>query len=147
VVTYALLHFGSHSLSGGIRRYIGEAEYEALAGQMPRSFESGDLTGVIRLLAEFPEYSFSLKSLFAHRQREILYSLLRTPMRQAESTYRRLYRENATLIRFLLDMGLPLPRAFTMAAEFVINREMRRIFEADALDLERARALLGEAAE
>src|SRR5690606_34259050 len=74
-------------------------------------------------------------------------NLLRTPVRQAESTYRRLYRENATLIRFLLDMGLPLPRAFTMAAEFVINRELRRIFEADAIDLERARSLLGEATE
>ena len=147
VVTYALLHFGSHSLSGGIRRYIGEDEYEALAGQMLRSFESGDLTGVIRLLAEFPEYSFSLKSLFADRQREILFNLLRTPVRQAESTYRRLYRENATLIRFLLDMGLPLPRAFTMAAEFVINRELRRIFEADVIDLERARSLLAEATE
>lgn len=147
IVTYALLHFGSHSLSGGIRRYIGEDEYEALAGQMLRSFESGDLTGVIRLLAEFPEYSFSLKSLFADRQREILFNLLRTPVRQAESTYRRLYRENATLIRFLLDMGLPLPRAFTMAAEFVINRELRRIFEADVIDLERARSLLAEATE
>lgn len=147
IVTYALLHFGSHSLSGGIRRYIGENEYEALAGQMLRSFESGDLTGVIRLLAEFPEYSFSLKSLFADRQREILFNLLRIPVRQAESTYRRLYRENATLIRFLLDMGLPLPRAFTMAAEFVLNRELRRIFEAEAIDLERARSLLGEATE
>jgi hypothetical protein len=114
---------------------------------MLRSFESGDLTGVIRLLAEFPEYSFSLKSLFADRQREILFNLLRTPVRQAESTYRRLYRENATLIRFLLDMGLPLPRAFTMAAEFVINRELRRIFEADAIDLDRARSLLAEATE
>ncbi len=147
VVTYALLHFGSHSLSGGIRRYIGEDEYEALSGQMLRSFESGDLTGVIRLLAEFPEYSFSLKSLFADRQREILFNLLRAPVRQAESTYRRLYRENATLIRFLTDMGLPLPRAFTMAAEFVINRELRRIFEADAPDLERARTLLTEATD
>lgn len=144
-VTYALLHFGSHSLSGGIRRYIGEGEYDALAGQMLRSFESGDLTGVIHLLAEFPQYSFSLKSLFADRQREILFNLLRVPVRQAEGTYRRLYRENATLVRFLLDMGLPLPRAFTMAAEFVINRELRRIFEAEKIDLERARSLLGEA--
>ncbi len=147
VVTYALLHFGSHSLSGGIRRYLGEDEYDALAGHMLRSFESGDLTGVIRLLAEFPEYSFSLKSLFADRQREILYNLLRTPVRQAESTYRRLYRENAALIRFLVDMGLPLPRAFTMAAEFVINRELRRIFESEMPDLERARTLLAEAGE
>src|SRR5690606_19098350 len=147
VVTYALLHFGSHSLSGAIRRYIGEDAYEALAGQMLRSFESGALTGAIRLLAECPEYSFALKSLFADRQREILINLLRIPVRQAESTYRRLYRETATLIRFLPDMGLPLPRAFTMAAEFVINRELRRIFENDVIDLERARTLLGEAGE
>ena len=147
MVTYALLHFGSHSLSGGIRRFLGEDEYQALAEHMLRSFESGDLTGVIRLLAEFPEYSFSLKSLFADRQRQILYKLLRSSVRQAEATYRRLYRENAALIRFLIDMSLPLPRAFTMAAEFVINRELRRIFEAENPDLERARTLLAEAAE
>ena len=34
-----------------------------------------------------------------------------------------------------------------MAAEFVINRELRRIFENDVIDLERARTLLGEAGE
>ncbi|MGH7445178.1 MAG: DUF3536 domain-containing protein, partial [Longimicrobiales bacterium] len=147
VVTYALLHFGSHSLSGGIRRYLGAETYDALAGQMLRSFESGDLTGVIRLLAEFPEYSFSLKSLFADRQREIIYNLLSANVRKAESTYRQLYRENAALIRFLIDMRLPLPRAFTMAAEFVINRELRRIFEAETPDLERARTLLAEAGD
>jgi alpha-amylase/alpha-mannosidase (GH57 family) len=147
VVTYALLHFGSHSFSGGIRRYLGEQEYDALAGQMIRSFGSGDLTGVIRLLAEFPEYSFSIKSLFADRQREILYKLLQASVRQAERAYRGLYRENAGLIRFLIDMQLPLPRAFSMAAEFVINRELRRIFESETPDLQRARTLVTEANE
>ena len=144
-VTFALLHFGSHSLSGGIRRFAGSQEYESLVEQMLRSFSNADLSAVIRLLAEFPEYSFSLKSLFTDRQRVILYQLLDSSLRDAEDAYRRLYRENSALIRFLANLDLPLPRAFTIAAEFVLNRDLRAVFAQDRVDLERARGLIAEA--
>ena len=145
VVTFAVLHFGGHNLTGGIRRFAGEDEYRTLRDELIRAFSSADLTAVVRLLANFPEYTFSLKSLFGDRQRQILYRVLESSVVEAERAYRRLYEENASLMKFLIAQDLPLPRAFRMAAEFVLNRLIRGVLAADIVDLERARSLLEEA--
>jgi hypothetical protein len=146
-MTFALLHFGGHNLSGGIRRFIDEAEYDREGGELLDAFAKGEFATVIQRLASFPEYTFSLRSLFADRQREILYHTLDESLRRAENAYRRLYEENAAVMRYLIDLDLPLPRAFAMAAEFVLNRELRLVFSSDVPDLYRARTLLDEAKE
>jgi hypothetical protein len=145
VVTFAILHFGAHHLTGGIRRFPGGDEYDTLTGELLRAFGNGDIAAVMRLLANFPEYSFSLKSLFSDRQREVLYRLLQGSVQAAEEAYRRVYENNLPLTRFLVNQDLPLPRAFTLAAEFVLNQELRKVLESDDVDLERPRALLSEA--
>jgi hypothetical protein len=125
VVTFAVLHFGSHNLTGGIRRFAGEDEFRTLRDELLRAFSTADIAAVVRLLANFPEYSFSLKSLFGDRQRAILYRVLESSLADAERAYRRLYEDNASLMRFLISQDLPLPRAFRLAAEFVLNRDLR----------------------
>jgi hypothetical protein len=42
----------------------------------------------------------------------------------------------------LTDLSVPLPKAFQMAATFILNIDLRRAFEAETLDLDRIRALL-----
>jgi alpha-amylase/alpha-mannosidase (GH57 family) len=144
-VTFAVLHFGNQHLSGGIRRFRSEAEYTALTDGLMRAFANADIPTVVTLLARFPEYTFSLKSLFAERQREILNWLIENNLRQAESAYRRVYEENSALMRFLTDVGVPLPEAFRFAGEYVIEQELRRVLATDPLDLEQARSLLEQA--
>jgi alpha-amylase/alpha-mannosidase (GH57 family) len=145
VVTFAVLHFGSHNLTGGIRRFAGDQEFRELRDELLRAFSTADIAAVVRLLANFPEYTFSLKSLFADRQRAILYRVLESSLTDAERAYRRLYEDNASLMRFLIAQDLPLPRAFRLAAEFVLNLDLRAALSAGAVDLERARSLLDEA--
>ena len=145
LVTFAVLHFGDHNLTGGIRRFAGETEFRTLRDGLLRAFSTADIAAVVRLLANFPEYTFSLKSLFGDRQRHILYRVLESSVGQAESAYRRLYEQNASLMRFLIEQDLPLPRAFRTAAEFVLNRDIRAAFAGPQLELDRARALLEEA--
>jgi alpha-amylase/alpha-mannosidase (GH57 family) len=143
-VTFAVLHFGSHNLTGGIRRYAGENEFRALRDELLRAFSTADIAAVVRLLANFPEYTFSLKSLFGDRQRAILYRVLESNLADAERAYRRLYEDNASLMRFLIAQDLPIPRAFRMAAEFVLNRDIRAALSGE-LELDRARSLLEDA--
>jgi hypothetical protein len=145
VVTFALVHFGGHKLSGGIRRFRGEHAYEALGDQLTAAFARGDLSRVLEELNQFPDYRFSLKSLFADRQRQILYRLLHESIGEAESAYRRLFESNAPLIDLLAELEMPLPRAFIMAAEFVLNRDLRAALEAPRVDLPAVRSLLDQA--
>jgi alpha-amylase/alpha-mannosidase (GH57 family) len=144
-LTYAVLHFGNHNLSGGIRPYTNEEDHESLRAALLDAFEEPDLARVISLLAEFPDYTFSLRSLFAERQREILYRLIDANLHEAEGTYRRVYVANLSLMRFMSDLGSPLPRAFEMAAEFVLNRDLSRAFATEPVDLRFARTLLEQA--
>jgi hypothetical protein len=112
VVTFAVLHFGSHNLTGGIRRFAARRSSATLRDELLRAFSTADISAVVRLLANFPEYTFSLKSLFGDRQRQILYRVLESSVTDAKRAYRRLYEDNASLMRFLIAQDLPLPRAF-----------------------------------
>ena len=145
VVTFAVLHFGNHNLTGGIRSFAGDSEFRALRDELLRAFSTADISAVVRQLANFPEYTFSLKSLFGDRQRQILYRVLESSVTDAERAYRRLYEENVSLMRFLIAQDLPLPRVFRMAAEFVLNRDIRATLLLPDVDLERARSLLEDA--
>jgi alpha-amylase/alpha-mannosidase (GH57 family) len=144
-VTFAVLHFGGHNLTGGIRWFTDEAQFRALRDDLLRAFSTADLAAVVKLLVNFPEYTFSLKSLFRDRQRAILYRVLESSVAEAERSYRRLYEENASLMRFLIAQDLPLPRVFRMAAEFVLNRDLRAALSGPDIDLDRAHFLLDEA--
>jgi hypothetical protein len=140
-----VLHFGSHNLTGGIRRFAGDDEFRALRDELLKAFSTADISAVVRLLANFPEYTFSLKSLFGDRQRAILHRVLESSLAEAERAYRRLYEDNASLMRFLIAQDLPVPRAFSVAAEFVINLDLRAALTGGSVELDRARALLEDA--
>jgi hypothetical protein len=71
--------------------------------------------------------------------------ILNASLSEAEAVYRQLYEHQASLIRFLSDLGIPLPRSLETAAEFSLNTSLRRAIEADEIDLGRITALLEEA--
>lgn len=144
-VSWAVMHFGDHHISGGIRRHASEDEHADRADALLAAFDAGDLPTVVGMLADFPEYAFSLKSLFSDRQREILHGILETRTAAAEQAYRHVFDANADLMRYLLQMDLPLPRAITMAADFTLNSDLRRALGAAEPDLDRARTLLDAA--
>lgn len=141
-MSYAVLHFGNHQISGGIRRHEDEAEHARRAKELLDAFAGGDLARVVARLADFPDYAFSLKSLFADRQREILHRLLDARVDAAEMAYRQVYAANADLMRYLIELELPVPRALSMAAEFVLNRDLRHALAEPEPDLARIRSLL-----
>ena len=75
----------------------------------------------------------------------MLNTILASSLSEAEAHYREIYELRVPLMRFLTDLGIPLPRAFQAAAEFTINGDLRRIFEGEEFDAEPMRRLLNEA--
>ena len=47
-------------------------------------------------------------------------------------------------MRFLSELGNPVPKSFHSAAEFILNSELRKVVSSDTLDLERLQSLLDE---
>jgi len=145
-VTFGVLHLGDHNVSGGVREYRGEEAYETLCREITAMFERGDFPELIRAVdTNFGAGIYTLKLLFRDEQRKILRIILESTMDEAEAAYRQLYENHAPLMRFMADLGMPQPRRLQAAAEFTLNAELRRAFEARQLDLEHVRARLAEA--
>lgn len=145
-MVYGVHHLGDHHLHGGVREFQSEEVYAQTLEEMSAEFGGGDFSEIICLLdRHFGTHRYSLRTLFRDEQRRILNLILESTLEEAEAAYRHLYEEHAPLMRFVADLGIPLPRPFHMTAEFVLNTSLRRAFEAETLDLERIEALLEEA--
>ncbi len=146
-LAFGALHLGDHNVHGGVRRLSAGSEYESLVGEILHAFSRGDLPDVLRRLdAGFGQAIVSLKTLFRDEQRRILRSILESTREEAEEMLRELHERHVPLMRFLADLGSPLPRVLRATAEFVIHLNLRRAFESAELDSSRIEELLGEAA-
>ncbi|MDX1814751.1 MAG: DUF3536 domain-containing protein, partial [Thermodesulfobacteriota bacterium] len=146
-VTFGVLHFGDHNVSGGIREYQGEEAYASLAAEISEIFAGADFPEIIRAVdRHFGTGVYSLKLLFRDEQRKILDMILASTMTDIDGVYRQLYMQNAPLMRFLSDIGYPASKSFHAAAELALNGELKRAFQAETLDIEAIRGTLYEAA-
>src|SRR5438034_1964524 len=145
--TFGSLYMGDHFMNAGVRAYQGEEEYNTLKRDLTDPFNRADFPEVIRLLdRHFAESTYSLRSIFHDDQRKILNIIIKSTLTEAESVYRQLYETHAPMMRFVSDLRAPLPRAFSMAAEFALNSSLRTAFEdAENFDFTRINALLEEA--
>jgi (1->4)-alpha-D-glucan 1-alpha-D-glucosylmutase len=145
-LNFGVLHLGDHNVNGGVHEFQGEAAYDALTRELSATFQKGDFAEIIRLMdREFGESTYSLRSLFRDEQRAVIDRLLRHNLAEVEGVYRRLHEQHMPTMRFLADLGIPLPRVFQSVAQFVVNTDLRWVFEEDDPDPEQVRRLMDEA--
>lgn len=145
-LSFGVLHFGDHNLTGGVREFQGTEAYLGLVRQVTDAFYRADVPEVIRLLDRgFGTNIYSLKSLFKDEQRKLLDLILKSTVVEAESAYRGVYDHHAALMRFLHGLKLPIPRIFQHAAGIALNSLLRHAFISRPLDVDRIRTLLEEA--
>jgi hypothetical protein len=145
-LTFGVLHFGDHNMSGGVRVFQGDGAYNDLAEEAANAFSRADLPEVLRVLDKgFGPNIYSLKSLFKDEQRRILGMVMNSNLDEAATVYRQLYENHAPLMRYLRDLGIPLPKAFQTTAEYALNANLRRALAQPLIDYERVRGMLDEA--
>ncbi|MGH7954197.1 MAG: DUF3536 domain-containing protein, partial [Limisphaerales bacterium] len=141
VVAYGVLHMGGHNLSCGTRFYQGQENYAAMIEEMRAAFGRADFPHVIRLMDRyFGEPHYSVKNLFRDEQRKALNQVLAATREEIHNTYRLITDRYAPLVRFLADLKAPALKDLALATELVLNSELRRQFDGDALDFERVRS-------
>ncbi len=144
-ICFGVLHLGDHNMNCGVRRYQGEDSYGELVREVTEPFDRANFPETILLLDKhFEGSTYSLTSLFCDEQRKILDIILESTLADVEAIYRQLYETNVPLMRFLKDSGVPPPRALYMAAEVVLNADLRRAFENEELSSEHIDPLLDE---
>ena len=145
-MSFGVLHLGDHNVNAGVREYQGEEVYQQMAQEVTQTFSKADFSEVIRLLdRHFGTSTFSLKSLFRDEQRKVLGYILESTLSEIEAAYRQLYEYHFSPMRFLSDLGTPVPKAFHSAVEFVLNTDLRRALSSETLEIDRIKNLLDEA--
>jgi hypothetical protein len=146
VLSFGVFHFGDHVINAGVRDYQGEELYQEMVSETTRSCAAADFTDVIRLLDKhFGTSSYSLKSLFRDEQRKVLGYILESTMSEIEAAYRQLYDSHYPPMRFLSELGGPVPKAFHAAAELILNIDLHRAVSSGTLDTEGIRTLIDTA--
>jgi hypothetical protein len=146
LLVYAVLHFGDHNVNGGVRRFRGPEEYQALLKELTAAFERSDYAELIRAMdRDFGSSTYSLRSLFRDDQRRVVKRLLQPALADAGAVYRRLYEQHVSTMRFLVHLGLPLPRAFRNVAEFLLNDDLAQALDQPEPPLDQIRNILADA--
>jgi alpha-amylase/alpha-mannosidase (GH57 family) len=145
-LTFAVLNLGDNNLLAGVRRYQGEAAYERTVNEAQQAFNQSDIPESIRVLdRNFEGTSYSVKSLFRDEQRRVVENILGHVLEEANASYRQIYENHASLMRFLHEIRMPLPHVMVVTGAFVVNEALRRLIVEGPLDLVRFAALLEEA--
>ena len=143
---FAALHLGDHTMTASVAPSASLETFEKIVGGLVEPFTRADLTTALREMERlFGGSHYSLQSLFRDEQRNVLQTILAANLQEAESLYRQIYEPRAPLMRLITHLGIPLPKGFAAAADFVLNNQLRAVLEQPTLDEKRLLNLLDSA--
>jgi alpha-amylase/alpha-mannosidase (GH57 family) len=144
-ISFAVLHFGDQNISAGVRNFISPEDLSKLKGELKDAFERGDIPEIVRLMDNhFNGNIYSLWHLFKDEQKKVLDQILQLTYEGVETAYRQMYENNFTIMNFYDSLQHKIPRPFLAAAEYIINTDLKRIFEEETLDKAKLNRLIDE---
>jgi alpha-amylase/alpha-mannosidase (GH57 family) len=145
VISFAVLHLGDQNINAGIRHFRDDASFSEMQSEIIEAFEKGDTPEVIRIMDKHFESNIcNLWHLFRDEQRKVLDQILQLTYESVEASYRQIYDNNYMIMNFYNSLQQKLPRPFLAAADYIINSDLKKIFEEDSLDIEKLKRLIEE---
>ncbi len=145
---FTAIHLGGHVFNAGVRKFEGTEGYEAMKREFLEIFERGDIAELVRHMdKEFGVGSYTLMNLFRDEQRKVLNIAFSRKAEEFEDAYRHLYEDNKTLMSFMRDAGMPVPKGFMAAVEFNLVAQIKKEFVKREMSGDTIREIVKEAAE
>ncbi|MEA2658532.1 MAG: hypothetical protein QOF64_1128 [Candidatus Binatota bacterium] len=142
-LSFGVLHLGDHHVNCGVGQSLDEDIYQKTISDALQYFSRADLAGVLRTIDRcFGETYHSIQSLFQDDRRALLNKILSANLADAETLYQQIYEPREPLMRYLTELQIPLPKAFSAAAEFVLNNYLRAAFEQEPIEPARIHNLI-----
>jgi alpha-amylase/alpha-mannosidase (GH57 family) len=145
-VDSAVLYLGDHHLFAAVQGRMTDEQFLQNRQNLNKAFRKGDSNEVMRLMnTTFDGKNYSLTHLFKDQQRQILNDLLESTWEEIESSFRHIYEHNYAIMQMIRNMNMPLPKALSAPAEFILNQDICAAIESDTIDLHRLKDLVDEA--
>ena len=143
-ICFAVLHLGDHNFIGGVD-YLNADEFAKMRTLMTNAFLESDIPSVIGVIKDYFKYhNYSLWHLFKEEQQKILNQVLVSTMDDIETSFRQIYDHHYPLMQIKNEISLPLPRMLMTVVEFVLNRDISAVLEAEDVDIKRFKQLVEE---
>jgi hypothetical protein len=146
---FAVLHFGDQNITAAVKPFEGPpsandvAAYDEFVRAAKDAVVRADFPAAIRSFdGYFPAPTFSIRSLFRDEQRRIVHHILKSTLSEVEASLASIYENQASLLHFLSQAGLPRPDALNVAATFAIDAGLRRAIESEPIDALQVRTYL-----
>jgi hypothetical protein len=144
-VSFCVLYFGNHALNGAVRPLQGEEAYGTMRDDAVKAFAAGDFAEIVHIMdRHFGTHNYSIRDLFRDEQRKILKLIIGKTLADFEHQYSVMYENSRTIMGFLRDTGMPVPKRFLAAAEIALNLDLQREFSMETVDIEKARRIFDE---
>ena len=122
---YAVLHFGGHDFTCGVRAWEDDALYGKIKDDLLRRYARSTVADVVRGLDEwFPGGGLSLTDLFLDERRRVLATVTRAALLRHEDTYHQIWEENRKLMHYLRRADAPIPEALALVARHVLEHDI-----------------------
>ena len=148
VLGFAAMDRGDYNPTGGVLKAGDAAAFQAVASALKEAFSRGDLEETSRLLQQHLDGEpYTLTIIFRDEQQRILNRIIEAEWGEAEAAFSSLYPHLLPTMRTLARVGrsVMIPRAFSAAAEFVLNTRLRRALGSDTWDFEGIRGMIADA--
>lgn len=144
-ISFAVLHLGDHNINAGVKEFNGSKDFSVMQNEIKDAFEKSDIPEVVRILdRHFGESIYSLWHLFKDEQRKVLDQVLQLTYEGVEASYRHIYEDNFAIMSFYHSLQRRLPRPFYSAAEYILNTDLKRIFDEEDPDVDKLKRLIEE---
>jgi alpha-amylase/alpha-mannosidase (GH57 family) len=125
-LVYAVIHFGSHDFSCGVRAWDDAATYEAMKADLFARYAEHSMADMVRGMdTYFPGAPYGLRHLFLEGRRRVLADVTRAALERHEESFRHVWEETRKLVRYLQEVDAPVPDALAIAGRHVMQAEAR----------------------
>ncbi len=141
-ISFSVLHLGEQDFNGGVNIFLDDEAYRSMKEEITTAFKKGAFSEIVRLMDNhFGMHTYSLLHLFRDEQRKVLNSLIAKKLDGFEAVYRGIYENDMTLMTFLRETGMPVPKAYITAVEFILLVDLRKAFAEEAINVEKIRGI------
>ncbi|MBI5179002.1 MAG: DUF3536 domain-containing protein [Nitrospinae bacterium] len=128
-LTFCLLHLGAHDFNCFIHPFFEMADYSISRNDIVESFRRRSIPDLIHSVERhFGQTYFTIKALFNEERRRVMDQLMAERIGQFAEAYQDLFNNNRKLMDFHVDIGVPIPDEFKIAARYVFEKQLNGLF-------------------
>ncbi len=142
---FCAFYFGDYNISAGVRPHDGDEALVRMQDTVEEAFLDNDVPGLIqRMNEQFGPRHYTLWDLFRNEQSRVFERIFAKTLSSIETHFREIYEHYYPLMRVRPDHRVPLPKALKVTVEFILNRDLVEVLEADEIDVARLGRLVEE---